>query len=204
MTSTPAFEAIGISVRRGERTLIEGLDLRLERGSIHAVVGGNGSGKSSLVAALAGDLAVASGEIRIAGMRLNDLSDREQAKRRAVLMQNQPPLPFSARDVVELAGPTLTRVEVDALLNQFDLADLSDRPLMTLSGGERGRAMLAMAIAQGTPTLLLDEPTAAFDRRYRSLFTDWLRIWREEGKAILIVTHDAEIESIADAVTSLD
>lgn len=194
----------GLHLARGERMLVDHLDLDLPDGAIHAVIGGNGSGKSTLVATLAGDLPILRGEVFLDGDPLTALDDAEQARRRAVLTQHPPALPFSARDLIELAAPGWEAPEIEATLSQFDLVELADRRVASLSGGERGRALLAMAAARQCTTMLLDEPTAAFDREYRSRFLDWLRLWRGQGRAILVVTHDAEIERIADLVTSLD
>jgi iron complex transport system ATP-binding protein len=196
-------DVINLTVTRGERTFVTDLSFTLSPGAIHAIIGGNGTGKSTLLAALAGDYPAA-GEIRIDGDLLNTLNDKEQAKRRAVLLQTQQPLPFSARDLVALAAPSASRNQVADLLRRFDLDALADRSMLTLSGGERGRAMLAKTYAQGTDLLLLDEPTAAFDRAYRHQFVEWLQEWRLEGKAIVVITHDSEIEAIADSTTSLD
>ena len=198
-----SFSVHDLTLARGQRVLMTGLNLHLTPGSIHAVVGGNGSGKSTLVSALAGDLVAAKGEIYLSGERLGGLSDAQQARHRAVLTQATPALPYAPWDLIELAAPTLDQHAVADLLDFFALGDLANRQLLTLSGGERGRALLAMTIARGTQTLLLDEPTAAFDRTFRHRFVEWMQQWREQGKAILIVTHDAEIEAIADQVTSI-
>jgi iron complex transport system ATP-binding protein len=192
-----------LTVARGERIFVSDLSFTVTPGTIHAIIGGNGTGKSTLLAALAGDYP-ASGEIHVDGQDLSEISDKDQAAKRAVLLQVQQPLPFSARDLIELSAPSSSQSRVSELLQRFDLETLADRSMLTLSGGERGRAMLAKTYAQGTKLLLLDEPTAAFDRAYRHQFVTWIQQWRSEGKAIVIITHDSEIEAIADSVTSLD
>lgn len=204
MSATPRISVRDLGLSRGDRVLIDALNFDVAAGSIHAIIGGNGSGKSTLIAALAGDLIPLRGEVRLDGDSIQTLSVAEQANRRSVLMQQGPALPFTPRDVIALAAPTLTPIDIDAVLAEFTLTEFADRPLLTLSGGERGRAMLAMTMARHTPIMLLDEPTAAFDRHYRKQFAKWLAQWREQGMAIVVVTHDLEIEQIADAITSLD
>jgi iron complex transport system ATP-binding protein len=193
-----------LCLQRGERRLMDGVSFDVPDASIHAIVGGNGTGKSTLLAALAGDLIPARGLIHLDGIELAQLSDPAQAHRRAVLMQHQPALPYSPRDLIALADPSADDDRTRKLLTDFDLEEFADRRLSTLSGGERGRAMLAMTIAQAAGTLLLDEPTAAFDRDYRRRFVEWLVQWRAAGHAIVVVTHDAEIEAVADSITSLN
>lgn len=192
-----------LTVVRGQRRIIHGLNLAVPRHSIHAIVGGNGTGKSTLVAALAGDLPITAGEVLLDDASITALSDAEQARRRSVLPQHVPALAHTPWDLLELAAPALMPTEIEDVLDRYALAALAHRSMLTLSGGERARALLAMTIARDTATLVLDEPTAAFDRAFRQRFTEWVREWRDQGRAIVIVTHDQEIEALADQVTEI-
>lgn len=193
-----------LRLSRADRVLVNDLTFNVPDGSIVAIVGGNGSGKSTLVAALAGDLIPEKGQVRLDGDLLSDLSDAEQARRRSVLTQQPPLLPYTPWDLIDLAAPGLGDRGVEEMLERFALVNLARRQLLTLSGGERGRALLAATVSRARTTLLLDEPTAAFDREFRGRFVGWLEQWRTAGHAIVVVAHDAEVEALADQVIALD
>ncbi|MFD4591383.1 heme ABC transporter ATP-binding protein [Streptomyces rubiginosohelvolus] len=196
---SPAVEAAGLSVRLGQRQVLDSVDLTAHAGEVVALVGPNGAGKSTLLAALAADLAPASGEVRIDGRPATAWSAPELALRRSVLPQSAVlSFPFPVEDVVRMGRAPWTGTErededdaaVAAAMEATEVTRFADRPFSALSGGEKARVALARVLAQRAPLMLLDEPTAALDLRHQELV---LRICRERaaaGDAVVVVLHD--------------
>lgn len=195
--------ATNVEIARGNRILFDGISLECSAGHVHAIVGANGSGKSSLLSALSGDLPTRAGQIHLMGRDLADLSDIEQARSRAVLSQHFPLFPFTVYQLLSLAEKQQTSLGNLKPEVEIDLSDLLNRKFTTLSGGERAKVMMALTLAQGAKVLLLDEPTASLDRSNRDRFVDWLDQWSTLGYAVVVVTHDEKIEALASSVTSL-
>lgn len=213
----PPLEAFSIEVSAGGRRILAGVSLALRPGKVVAVLGPNGAGKSTLVRALAGVLAPDHGEVRMAGEPLAALPRREIARRLAVVPQRvEVPEGVSVRDVVASGraphqnallwpGPG-DEALIDQALERCDLRALASRPVEQLSGGELRRVIVARALAQSTPILLLDEPTAHLDLRHAlDLLTLVRREADERQVAVLIVVHDLPTASLfADEVVLLD
>ncbi|WP_424568954.1 heme ABC transporter ATP-binding protein [Streptomyces sp. CH-036] len=196
---SPAVEAAGLSVRLGQRQVLDSVDLTAHAGEVVALVGPNGAGKSTLLAALAADLAPAGGEVRIDGRPATTWSAPELALRRSVLPQSAVlSFPFPVEDVVRMGRAPWAGTErededdaaVAAAMAATEVTRFADRPFSALSGGEKARVALARVLAQRAPLMLLDEPTAALDLRHQELV---LRICRERaaaGDAVVVVLHD--------------
>lgn len=196
-----SLEAAGLRVGYGERTVIEGLDLTVQTGVITALIGPNASGKSTLLGALARLLTPSAGSVLLDGADIRATPTRQVARRLGVLPQG--PVAPDGITVAELVrrgrhphrrfGVRQTeddRIVVAALL-RAGVAELADRGLDTLSGGQRQRVWIAMALAQQTPVLLLDEPTSYLDIAHQVEVLDLLvDLQRDEGKTIVIVLHD--------------
>lgn len=162
-----------VSVHLAGRSVLDHLDLGVEAGEWVSVVGPNGSGKTTLLRVLAG-LMPAEGRVELGGRVVGDLSRRERARLVAVVPQ-APVVPagLTVADYVLLGrtpylGPLAAEGAADLeaasrVLEQLDLVAFAHRPLGTLSGGERQRVVIARALAQEAPILLLDEPTTALD-----------------------------------------
>lgn len=196
--------AENLTVARSGRTIVKGITFSVAPGGLHVVIGSNGSGKSTLLAALAGDLKPVGGQIYLGSRSLKALSDHEQAQQRAVLSQHATLFPYSVSDFLQLVHAQRERLGLATPSTGIDVSELANRKLTSLSGGERARVMLAATLAQGAKVLLLDEPTAAFDRHYRDRFINWLQDWRELDYTIVLVTHDEKIERIADTRSDLE
>ncbi|NDZ82349.1 heme ABC transporter ATP-binding protein [Streptomyces sp. SID10853] len=181
------------------RAVLCGVDLTVRAGELLALVGPNGAGKSTLLAALAADLPATDGGVRIDGRPAASWPPAELALRRAVLPQSAGlSFPFPVEEVVRMgrapwAGTERAdddgRAVADAMA-ATEVGGFAARPFPSLSGGERARVALARVLAQRTPLLLLDEPTAALDLRHQELV---LRICRERAAAgcgVVVVLHD--------------
>ncbi len=190
-----ALRARGLRVRRDGRDVLHGVDLDLGAGRVTAVVGPNGSGKSTLLLALAGLLA-ATGTVRGGTVGMVFQQPEHQLLARTV------------RDEVAW-GPRRARVDgvdalVDAALDRYLLAGLAAHDPFRLSGGQQRRLSLAAAAVCGHDVLLADEPTFGQDRRSTLACGDALRGLADEGRAVVVVTHDLRlVAELADDVLVL-
>jgi iron complex transport system ATP-binding protein len=190
--------------RGADRDALRDVSIALREGEVLALVGPNGSGKSTLLASLARDLEPRSGELRLGDENAAGTPRRRFAQAVAWLPQ-QPEVAagFTVEALVLqgrhahrpfLAAPSAAdRRAVDRALRTLDLLDLRRRAVETLSGGERRRVWLAMALCQEAPVLLLDEPTAALDLRHQwEVLALLARLNREHGLTLGVVLHDLE------------
>ncbi|MGZ9928653.1 ABC transporter ATP-binding protein [Streptomyces sp. NC-S4] len=195
-------EARGISAGYERKPIIEELSLGVEPGRITALVGPNACGKSTLLKSIARLLPVAAGSVLLEGQDIHALSTREVARRLGILPQSPiAPESITVGDLVwrgrhphRRFGQRRTAADdeviADALL-ATGTAELIDRPVDQLSGGQRQRVWIALALAQDTPTLLLDEPTTYLDIAHQIEVMDLLADLNEQaGKTIVLVSHD--------------
>jgi ABC-type cobalamin/Fe3+-siderophores transport system ATPase subunit len=169
---------LDLSIRFGERLVLKSVTLQVEPGTVLGIIGPNGAGKTTLIRALSGVLPPESGRVEIDGRDLGRLSSNERARLVAVVPQaRQLPPAFTGLEMVQLGrtphlnflgrlGPLDDR-PVRRALERAQALDLADRRLGELSGGEQQRLLLARALAQETPVLLLDEPTTHLDLQYQ-------------------------------------
>ena len=195
---------------------MRGVSLEVNPGSLLAVAGPNGAGKTTLLRLLSGSLVPQEGEVRLDDRLLGDLGDRERARAVAVVPQSESsPFPVTVREMVGMGryahlGPwegvgSRDRDVVAEALERCAVAPLAGRQMGELSGGERQRARIARALAQEAPVLLLDEPTAGLDLRYRMELFHLLQELRADGLALLVVTHDLNLSArFADRLLLLD
>lgn len=194
-------EIEGVTVRRAGRNVVDDVSLRVDHGSWVTVIGPNGAGKSSLLTAVAG-LLRAEGRIAVDGAEPAKMGRREVA--RVVALVPQAPLipeDMTVSEFVQLGrtphvgffgrpGDADRRV-VGRVARDLGLTELLGRRIGTLSGGERQRAVLARALAQEAPVLLLDEPTAALDLgRQQDVFELLAAMHRQHGLTVLAAMHD--------------
>ena len=201
LPSPPPLAARDLTMAHGRRPVISALNLELPPAQVTAIVGPNGCGKSTLLNGLARVHAPASGAVLLDGKSIHSLPSREVARQLALLPQdNSAPEGLTVADLIRFGrqphqGFLRRWTEQDqAILEQAvtaaDLAGLADRPLDTLSGGQRRRARIAMSIAQQTPLLLLDEPTSALDLGHQIEVFELIRHLARQGKTVAMVVHD--------------
>jgi iron complex transport system ATP-binding protein len=181
--------------------LVDGIDLDVDAGEWVSVIGPNGAGKTTLLRAVAG-LTAADGVVDLAGQPVQSMGTRERSRLIALVPQI-PVVPPSMPVVdyvllgrtphIPLFGTEAPRdvAEAASVLDQLDLAGFADRRLETLSGGELQRVMLARALAQAAPVLLLDEPTTALDVGHQQEVLDLVDELRtSRGLTVLSTMHD--------------
>ena len=180
-----------------------------EPGRITAICGPNGAGKSSLLSCLAGLEPVDSGEIMLDGASLSSLAPRMRARLLGYLPQDgEVAWDIAVRSLVALGrlphGDGAAH-HVDAVIEELSLRDLADRPVSTISGGERARALLARVFAGEPQWILADEPLAALDLAHQLSLVGALKRKAGEGRGVVIVLHDLAIAmNHADRVVVLD
>ncbi|MFD1830882.1 MULTISPECIES: ABC transporter ATP-binding protein [Streptomyces] len=184
------------------RPVLRGVDLRIAPGELVALVGLNGCGKSTLLRLAAGLLRPSAGRVLLGGDDLARLPRRAVARRVALLHQSAPAVPgMTVRQLVRQGryaarGPLGMLREGDDAVCRRAMADVgvagwADRPVDSLSGGERQRVRLAMALAQDTRVLLLDEPTTYLDLRHQlEVLRTVVRLRAERGLTVVMVLHD--------------
>ena len=199
---TDAIHAQAIRAGYGKRTILDEIDLHVPHGKVTALVGPNGSGKSTLLKVCTKLLAPNGGAVLLDGENIARLSTREMAKRLAILPQGPvAPANLTVRDLVEQGryaqvGPfrMLRRQDHRAISRAIELVGLTsfaDRDVDTLSGGERQRAWLALALAQETAVLALDEPTTFLDIGHQLVVLELVHeLNQTQGLTVLMVLHD--------------
>ncbi len=189
----------------GAREVLADVSLAVEAGECVALLGPNGAGKSTLLRVASGYLAPARGTVRLDGADLAGLPRRAAARRIAGMAAGESAeLPFRVRESVALgrhpwrgAFAALGPADLDPVeraLEAADLGALAERPVPSLSSGERQRVALARALAQRSEVLLLDEPTAHLDLGHQARLLDVVRREaRTRGVAVLAVLHDLNL-----------
>jgi len=180
-------------VRRGSDLAIEAVSFELQSGSLTALVGPNGAGKSTLLQAIAGQLPLESGFIKLDGQPLT----LPLARRQLALMPQRGEIawgfPITVRELVGLGRLVAARpgcCDVEAALQRVGLAGLAQRRLDQLSGGQQQRALLARTLVQPAQVLLLDEPCAAIDPPARTALLQVMGQLRDAGLTLLVSSHD--------------
>jgi iron complex transport system ATP-binding protein len=195
----------GVSAAYGSRPVLEDIDLEIGRGRMVALVGPNGAGKSTLLRCLTGLVRPTDGVVTFDGVPVDEI-DRHLLAQRVAVVPQESVLPFSIRvaEMVELGrfpyehpllGPRpADRDAVAAAIERVGIADLAARDVRQLSRGERQLVLLALAVAQQAPFLVLDEPTVHLDLAHQVRVMELLRdLNAAEGSTVLAVMHDLRL-----------
>jgi len=180
-----------VTVIRDELEIISNFSATFPAGTISAIIGPNGTGKSTLLLALAGDLPIQNGEIKIHGSKVNEYSILELAKLRSVVLQ-QPifNLAFTVSEIMAMARTAgSTAVSENQALRDLAISELAGRKVTELSGGEKQRVALALALCVNAQVLLLDEPFAAQDSASKERIIELLKSEAKAGKTVILVAH---------------
>lgn len=192
---TAALELLGAGVDLARRPVLAGVTLNVAPGEVLGILGANGSGKTTLLRAALGLIPLKRGEARLAGRPIGSLSEIERASLAAYLPQerrigwNMPAWRVAALGALQRPPGVARRVAFEALA-RVGVGHLADRGVRDMSGGERGRVLIARLIATGAPLLIADEPAAGLDPDAQFLVMDLLRERAAAGAGVLATLHD--------------
>ncbi|MDF2634301.1 MAG: Phosphonate-transporting ATPase [Pelosinus sp.] len=192
------------SIAIGDKKIVKNINFTIGAGEFVGIIGPNGAGKSTLLRSLRGFLPLAEGEIQLQGHSITVMSDKELACKVAYMQQEvNVGFGYTGLEVV-LAGryPYLKwwqheqaeDIEIAYKYMGFTGVDsLAEKPVQSMSGGEKQRVLLAKVLAQETPILFLDEPTASLDVIYQEEIFRYCQLIAKQGKTVLIVAHDLKL-----------
>ncbi len=200
-----AIQSKDLSLYYGDTCIFKDLNISIPKGKITVFIGSNGCGKSTLLRSLARLLKPKSGQVVLDGSEISSLSTKETARRMAILPQG----PSAPEGLTVLQLVKQGRYPYQSWLQQWSaedeamvrkaleltrMQDLAERTVDALSGGQRQRAWIAMTLAQGTPTILLDEPTTYLDLSHQIEVLDLLyELNEKEQRTIVMVLHDINL-----------
>ncbi|MFB6257016.1 MAG: ATP-binding cassette domain-containing protein [Haloplanus sp.] len=201
---TPAIDVSDLSVDLGGVSVLESVSTSVDEGRFVGLVGPNGAGKTTLLRAINGALGPDRGTVRVAGQDIAGLGSRATSRLVATVPQSTASaFDFPVRHVVAMGrtphvGRLGTRTAadreaVDEAMARAAVADLADRPVTDVSGGERQRVVLARALAQETPVLLLDEPTSDLDVNHQVRTLELVADLVDAGRTVVAAIHDLDL-----------
>ena len=203
MTET-IIELKNLSIGYGNKSVLQDVNAKINKGEIVGIIGCNGAGKSTLLKTIRGLLPKQSGEILYFGRKLESFSEKELAREVAYLQQNvEVGFGYTGKDIV-LAGryPYMKWWKGESISDE-ELAlkcmeytgtkELAERPVNEVSGGQKQRILLAKVLAQQTPVLFLDELTTGLDMVYQEEIFRFSKALAEMGKTILMVVHELNL-----------
>ncbi|MGN7800582.1 ATP-binding cassette domain-containing protein [Leifsonia sp. 22587] len=207
----PAIEVTGLRKAFGAQTVLDGIDLRVEAGSVFALLGPNGAGKTTLITILSTLVRPDAGAVTIAG---HDLAGDPDGVRASISVTGQAAAvdgvltgAENLRMMARLSGFSAAeaRRRSDELIDRFDLADAARKRVSTYSGGMRRRLDLALSLVAAPPVIFLDEPTTGLDTRSRQTLWDIIQDLARRGTTILLTTqYLEEADQLADRIAVLD
>lgn len=185
----------------GDNHILKNISFNAESGSLWGLMGPNGSGKTTFFKCILGLLKPASCQIKINNIDYKKLNTQKLARLISYVPQeHKPPFPFTVKEIVLMGrSPYMggifglkkeDYIEAEKAIDMVDIADIADKPVTALSGGQRQLTLIARSIAQNAPIMILDEPTSALD------FNNQITIWKilkklaENGKLIIACSHD--------------
>jgi energy-coupling factor transport system ATP-binding protein len=192
-TETPAGESLAVCGLDAAYSLfipvLQNLSLSVNMGDVIAVYGKNGTGKSTLARCICGLIRERKGFIKIGGIKRGP----KKRMRECYLVMQYPEYQLCGESVwKEMGGDEKNNIEIDRILSLFALGGLKDRHPFTLSGGEKQRLSIAVAMAQKAEIIILDEPTSGLDYANMQRIKEAVSILKEHGKTVLVITHDYE------------
>ena len=179
-----------ITLRYRDRVVLHDFSTAITTGTIAAIVGANGVGKSTLLAAIAGDIAASSGVIEVGGRDVTTLNVKELAHLRSLAHQSHNYwLSYSTQEIVVLGYESIEAARVERYIEKLGIDKYLNQAITTLSGGQLQRVEIARALIADVPLVLLDEPFASQDLDSIQSIRELLIEERAQGRTILLVAH---------------
>lgn len=205
--STLAVRCTDVHKSYGSTHAVRGLSLAVERGECFGLLGPNGAGKTTTMEIIEGLLQADEGQVEILGQPWGRGDDRRVRQRIGVHLQDSRFVPnLTVRETVRLYRSFYERgTDVESLIDMFSLGEKRDRPVGTLSMGQRQRCALACALAGAPDVLFLDEPTTGLDPQSRLGVWEVVKQFRDGGGTVLVTTHYMdEAESVCDRLAIVE
>jgi len=181
----------------GERTILKDFSATFTAGSITAIVGANGTGKSTLLAALAGDLAPSRGDVTVNDQPIASLNRTQLSQLRSVVQQSHSYwMAYTTEEILRLAHGDISEARFDYLVEKLAITPYLQQRVTTLSGGQSQRIEIARALMRELPIIFLDEPFASQDLKSIDAIIELLQAERAAGRTIVLVAH-ARSEDLA-------
>lgn len=196
---------ISIGYNSPKYEVAKNINIKLETASLTAVIGINGSGKSTLIKSLSGNLPLMKGQIKINNKSLEDYTQKDLARLISLVLTKQPlPRNLSVLDFVALGRQPYTnwlglnkhsdKSQIIKALKQVELFELKNKPCNALSDGQLQKVLIARAIAQDTPFIILDEPTSHLDMYHKAMILKLLKqLSVKHQKSIIFATHEVNL-----------
>jgi ABC-2 type transport system ATP-binding protein len=186
----------------GDVRAVQGIDLEVQSGHIFAMLGPNGAGKSTTVEILEGLRLRDGGDVSVLGIDPSRNANQLKSRIGVVLQQTAFPNKIRVREVIELYGRLYdSNPNTKELLEKFALVEKANSFYSDLSGGQKQKLALILAMINDPPIIFLDEPTTGVDAHSRRAIHDWLRQLRSEGRTVFLTTHYIhEAEQLADRI----
>ncbi len=193
-----------LSVGYEQKAVLTGINLTAQSGDFIALTGKNGTGKSTFLKTLAGILPAVSGSVFLDDLNLTNMSPAERARYVSIVLTDKIDVPVSVHEFLALGRQPYTNIwgqlskkdlqKIDEVGEKLKITGYFDRPVNQLSDGERQKIMIARALVQETPVLLLDEPATHLDLENKAVLINiLLKISEEQNKIIIMSTHDINL-----------
>lgn len=183
-------EVKGLSLAYGVKNVLQNFSVQISQGSITAIVGSNGAGKSSLLSAIAGELKPQAGLVKISGRDIAELTLKDLAKMRSVAQQSHSYwMAYTVEQILQLGHEELERSHINQVAHDLGIQEIMQQSITSLSGGQLQRVEIARAFMRDVPVVLLDEPFASQDLASQERLVTIFEAERAKGRTIVLVAH---------------
>jgi iron complex transport system ATP-binding protein len=198
-------EINNLSIAYGERVVLKAFSASIAEGAITAIIGPNGSGKSSMLSAISADIPLASGEIRINGRSVSEMSFEEIAYLRSFAQQSRTYwMAYSVEEILWLGHDSVSSSRFNEIVDALDIRSFLTDKVTMLSGGQLQRVEIARALMRQSPLVLLDEPFASQDLQSIARIIELMQLEKDRGITFVVVAHAHRADLLwADAVIEI-